>query len=197
MIEELQSSTTKAVPFRVRPHSLANKLARALWTVVWLALYRPSPRLFHGWRRLLLRSFGARIGRGVHPYPSSRIWAPWNLEMSDHSCLGEAVDCYCVAKISIGAHSTVSQYTFLCTASHDYTNAAMPLIAAPISIGTRVWIAADVFVAPGSMIGDGAVIGARSSVFESVPPWTVMGGNPAKPLKKREVIEDDGDRSRR
>lgn len=173
--------------------SFLNKIGRLLWSVVWLLLYRPSPRLLHPWRRLLLILFGANLGKAVHAYPSARIWAPWNLEMGDHSCLGEAVDCYCVAKISIGSHTTVSQYTFLCTASHDYTNPSMPLVAAPIFIGRRVWIAADVFVAPGSTIGDGAVIGARSSVFESVPPWTVMGGNPAKPLKKREMVEEDGD----
>lgn len=163
---------------------------RALWTFVWLVFYRPSPRMFHGWRRMLLRFFGAKIGQGAHPYPSARIWAPWNLEMGNHSCLGDAVDCYCVAKISIGPHSTISQYSFLCTASHDYTNLTMPLTTAPISIGERVWIAADVFVAPGTMIGDGAVIGARSSVFENVPPWTVMGGNPAKLLKKRKMIDE-------
>jgi len=66
--------------------------------------------------------------------------------MADHSCLSEAVDCYCVDKITIGAHSTVSQYSFLCTASHDYTDPKMPLTTAPIVIGERVWIAADVFV---------------------------------------------------
>ena len=170
--------------------SLANKLARSVWQVVWLLLYRPTPRLFHPWRCLLLRLFGAKLGRAVHPYPSARIWAPWNLEMGDHACLSEGVDCYCVAPIRIGAHTTVSQYSFLCTASHDYTRADMPLVTAPVNIGERVWITADVFVGPGVTIGDGAVVTARSSVFADIPPWVVARGNPAVPVKAR-VLQGD------
>jgi len=167
-------------------HSLGNKLGRVAWAVVWNCFYRPSPRICHGWRRFLLRLFGATIGQGVHPYPSSKIWAPWNLEMEDHSCLADYVDCYCVDKIRMGSHSTVSQYSYLCTASHDYTDPTMPLTTAPIVIGEGVWIAADAFIGPGVIIGDGAVIGARSSVYRNIEPWTVVVGNPARVINKRE-----------
>ena len=167
--------------------TLANKLARTLWQLVWLLLYRPTPRILHPWRCFLLKLFGAKLGKKVHPYPSARIWAPWNLEMGEHACLSENVDCYCVAKIHIGAWSTVSQYSFLCTASHDYTSASMPLVVAPITIGKRVWVTADVFVAPGVTIGDGSVVTARSSVFKNIPPWSVASGNPAVPVKVRKI----------
>jgi len=168
-------------------HSLANKLGRAVWGIVWLCLYRPSPKPFHFWRRFLLRLFGARIGHGAHPHASVKIWAPWNLRMGDHSCLSHDVDCYCVAPIFIRAHATVSQYSFLCAASHDIDDPNMPLTTAPIVIGEGAWVAADVFVAPGVTIGDGAVVGARSSVFRDVAPWTVVAGNPARFIKKREL----------
>lgn len=168
-----------------QPLSLHNKLARTLWNLVWLILYRPTPRLLHPWRCFLLRLFGAKLGKAVHPYPSARIWAPWNLEMGDHSCLSEQVDCYCVDKIRIGAYATVSQYSFLCTASHDYADPAMPLVTAPISIGDKAWITADVFLAPGVSIGEGTVVLARSSVFQDVEPWVVVAGNPAKFVKPR------------
>ena len=102
--------------------SWRNKLARSVWQIVWLLLCRPTPRVLHCWRRLLLRLFGARIGIDAHPYPSARIWAPWNLDMGEHSCLSEFVDCYNVDRIWIGAHATVSRYSFLCTASHDYAS---------------------------------------------------------------------------
>ena len=170
--------------------TLKNRFGRFLWGIVWLILYRPSPKLMHGWRCLLLRIFGAKLGNEVHPYPSSKIWAPWNLEMGDHSCLSEKVDCYCVDKIRIGAHATVSQYSFLCTASHDYTDKAMPLVIAPITIGNYAWVTADVFIAPGVEIGEGAVINARSSVFSSIEPWVVAAGNPAMPIKKRVWITE-------
>lgn len=157
-----------------------------MWNVVWTILFRPAPRPLHAWRALLLRLFGARLGRKVHVYPSARVWAPWNLEMGDHACLSEGVDCYCVDKIRIGARATVSQYSFLCTASHDYTVAEFPLVTGPITIGEHGWIAADVFVAPGVTIGAGAVVSARSSVFHDIPPWVVAAGSPAKPIKSRE-----------
>ena len=171
----------------LRPQHLskANKLARALWKIVWLLLFRPTPRPMHAWRCLLLRLFGAHIGKEVRVYQSARIWAPWNLVMSDNSCLGDFVDCYCVDQIRIGAYSTVSQYSFLCTASHDYTLPTMPLVTAPITIGERAWITADVFVGPGVRIGDGVVVTARSSVFADLPPWMVASGNPAAPIKLR------------
>lgn len=173
---------------RLRIHhiSAANKLARLAWGIAWMLLYRPSPRSFHGWRRLLLRAFGARVGRGAHPYPSARIWAPWNLEMRDHSCLSHFVDCYCVDKIVIGRSATVSQYSFLCTASHDYDRPDLPIVSAPITLEEYAWVTADVFVGPGVTIGRGAVVGARSTVTRDVPPWTIVAGNPARSIGERD-----------
>ena len=169
------------------PHSLLNKLGRVLWGIVWLILYRPSPKIFHGWRCFLLRMFGAKIGKGVHVYPSAKVWAPWNLEMGNYSCISYDVDCYCADKIRIGSHATVSQYSFLCTASHDYTAPHMPLTTAPIVIGDGAWIAADVYIAPGATIGEGAVVGVRSSVYKDVESWAIVAGNPARFIRKREL----------
>lgn len=166
-------------------HSARNKVGRALWGIVWLLLYRPSPKPFHFWRRFLLRVFGARIGRGACPHASARIWAPWNLEMGDYSCLGHHVDCYCVAPVKIGEHATVSQYSFLCTATHELELPDLPLRTAPIVIKERAWVAADVFVGPGVTIGTGAVVAARSSLFRDVPDWMIAMGSPARPVKRR------------
>lgn len=167
------------------PHSFRNQIGRMLWRVVWLLFYRPSPRVLHSWRRFLLRLFGASIGAGAHPYPTSVIWAPWNLEMGNHSCLGDGVDCYCVDTIRLGANATVSQYTFLCTASHDYCRLDMPLVTAPITIEANAWVAADVFIGPGVTVGAGAVVGARSTVLKDVQPMVVVAGNPARALRER------------
>ena len=166
-------------------HSVRNKIGRALWQIVWAILYRPSPKILPGWRRFLLRAFGAQISPTAFPHASAKIWAPWNLTMDDYSCLAQDVDCYCVDRIVIGAHATVSQYSFLCAASHDYSHPHMPLVTAPILISDGAWVAADVFVGPGVVVGEGAVVGARSSVYKHVEPWSVVAGNPAKFLKKR------------
>ena len=171
--------------FRPSPHPLANRLARAGWGVAWTLLFRPTPRLLTGWRRFLLRAFGARIGRGAVVHASARIWAPWNLEMGICSCLGERVDCYSVAPVRIGAYATVSQYSILCTASHDPDSADMTLTSSPILIGDHAWVAASAFVGPGVAIGEGAVLGARSSAFRSVPPWMIVVGSPARSIRPR------------
>jgi putative colanic acid biosynthesis acetyltransferase WcaF len=169
----------------VTPPDSANKALRALWGLVWLLLYRPSPTPLHAWRRFLLRLFGARVEAGAHPYPRARIWAPWKLSMAAHSCLADDVDCYCVAQVTLGEHVTVSQYSYLCTASHDYRDPAMPLVAAPIVIEREAWVAADAFVGPGVRIGAGAVIGARSVVLQDVDAWTVVAGSPPRRLGER------------
>lgn len=167
-------------------HSVNSKLARALWNVAWLFLFRPTPRgLLYGWRRFLLRLFGAQIGRGVNILPSCKIWQPWNLTMGNYSCLSEKVDCYSVDKIFIGAQVVVSQGVFLCCASHDISSPIMELTYKPITIKDNAWIAAGAFVAPGVVIGEGAVVGARAVVTKDVAPWTVVAGNPAKFIKER------------
>lgn len=81
------------------PHPYWNRIGRVLWAFTWLVLFRPSPRPFHTWRRWLLQLFGAQISKEAHPYPSARIWAPWNLIMEEGSCLGDHVDCYSVDRV--------------------------------------------------------------------------------------------------
>ena len=125
--ETIQPEILKPTPYQNRLGA-RNQLARMAWLIVWNLLYRPSPNLLHAWRRFLLRSFGAKIGSGAHPYPRCRIWAPWNLTMGADSCLANDVDCYCVAPIELGAWAIVSQYSYLCSATHDYQASDFPLI---------------------------------------------------------------------
>jgi putative colanic acid biosynthesis acetyltransferase WcaF len=178
--------TTDKLPYR-STLPVSNRVLRLAWALVYAILYRPSPAFAHVWRRQLLRCFGATIGRGAHPYPRCRIWAPWNLTMGDHSGLANDVDCYSVARIVLGPHSTVSQYVHLCAATHDYEDPGFRLVPKPISIGAYAWVAAGAFVGPGVAVGEGAVIGARSVVVKDVPEWTVVAGNPARTIKRRAV----------
>lgn len=168
-------------------HSLSNKLGRVVWAFVWGTVFRWSPRIFFGWRRFLLRCFGAVIGKNARISPSVRVWAPWNLTVGDEVAIAHDVDCYCVDRLTIGDHATVSQYSFLCTASHDISDPHMRLTTAPIVIGRQSWVCAGVFVSPGVTIGEGAVAGAMSVVTRNVEPWAVVAGNPARFLKTREL----------
>lgn len=170
--------------------SLSNKLGRLLWNICYWIFFRPfNLEIFRGWRRFILKSFGAKIGKNSGVYASVKIWAPWNLEMGDFSCLGPEVDCYNQGKITIGNQTNISQKTYLCASSHDFTIPNFPLILKPIQIGNQVWVAADAFIGPGVSIGEGAVVGAKAAVFKNVDSWTVVGGNPAKFLKERKLQE--------
>lgn len=170
--------------------SLVNRLARVVWGLVYILLFRYSPRPFHRWRAFLLYVFGAEVGKGVHIYPGVKIWAPWNLVLKDECGIASGVELYSQGKISIGYRAIISQGTYLCTGTHDYTKSGHPLYTLPIIIGDRVWVAADCFIHPGISIGDGAVIGARSVVTKDVPNWMVCAGHPCKPIKER-IITDD------
>ncbi len=173
------------------PHSLGNRIGRVAWAVVYAVAFRPSPRPAHRWRNVLLRLFGARLHPTARVYPRARVWAPWNLVMDAGACVADDVDVYCVETIRIGSHSTVSQYSYLCGATHDFEDVDHPLVPMPITIGRRVWVAADVFVAPGVSIPDGVVVGARSAVFSDLPAWSVCSGTPARFTRERKLGPGD------
>ena len=162
-----------------------NKLGRLLWGVVALLLFRPSPRVLHGWRCWLLNRFGARVDPSAKVYPSARIWAPWNLTMGAGAILGDRVDCYSVAPITLGAAAVVSQDACLCAATHDCDSAGFELIPKPIVIGPKAWVCARALIAPGVTLAEGAVAGAGSVVTKNVPEWQIVGGNPAKLIRER------------
>lgn len=167
---------------------LLNKITRMIWIICYWFLFRPfNLNLFRGWRALILKLFGAKIGHSVNIYASVKIWAPWNLEIGDFSSMGPGVDCYNQGKISIGNNTIISQKTYLCASTHDFTKSNFPLVLKPIKIMDQVWIAADAFIGPGVKLEKGAVVGARAAVFKDVEKWTVVGGNPAKVIKIREV----------
>lgn len=168
--------------------SLKNKIARVLWSFVYWTLFRPTPNIiFWKWRCFLLRCFGAKIGKNCKIRSSVNFWAPWNLELGDFVSIGASAQIYSVDKIMIATKVCVSQGAYLCTASHNITIKSNPLITAPIKLDSFSWVASEAFVGMGVTIGEGAVVGARAAVFKNVEPWTVVGGNPAKFIKKRMI----------
>ena len=170
---------------RIPPPNFADRVRRATWQIVWLLLYRPTPNPLHGWRRFLLRCFGAKVGAGAHPYPSARVWAPWNLTMEADSCLANECDCYNVAPVILRRNCIVSQKAYLCTASHDAADPGFALTGAPIEIGPYAWVAAAAFVGPGVTVGAGAIAAAQAVVIRDVAAGTVVAGNPAREVSDR------------
>jgi putative colanic acid biosynthesis acetyltransferase WcaF len=177
------NSNRKAVKYSRR-----EMILRVLWCPGRL-VFRFSPRVYFGWRRFLLRIFGARVGNEVHIYNSAVIYMPWNLEIGDWSSIGEHVYVYNLGTVRIGKKATISHRAHICAGTHDYTRPDLPLQKPPIAIFDQAWVCADAFVGPGVVIGEGAVIGARAVVTKDVPPWTVVVGNPARVVKKRLLVK--------
>lgn len=179
----------------VEPDNIGENRRQKKWTrkelagrVLWAfarPLFRCSPRLCWGWRRGLLRCFGARIGQHVNIHPSARIFIPWNLEIGDYSSIGFDCMIYNLGHCSIGRRVTISQRSHLCGGTHDYQDATLPLIKSPITVGDDAWICADAFVGPHVVVGDGAIVGARAVAMKDVAAWTVVAGNPAVNVKSR------------
>lgn len=156
-----------------------------LWWIIQALLVRPTPQIFFGWRRFILRLFGARIGKGVLVRPSVRIVYPWKVSIGANSWIGDDVNLYSLGEIKIGHDVVVSQGTYVCTGSHDHLKADFSIFARPIVIEPEVWVAAQCFIAPGVRIGRGAVVQARAVVMRDVPPMTIVGGHPAVAIGSR------------
>ncbi len=157
---------------------------RALWEISH-PLFAWSPRPFWGWRRALLRIFGARVGREVHIHPSVHITIPWNITVGDHSSVGDRAILYALGPITIAERVTISQGAHLCAGTHNHRCPTMPLEKSPIDIEKEVWICADAFIGPGVCVGARAVVGARCVAMNNVEPNVVVIGNPARLLRRR------------
>lgn len=168
------------------PPNFTNRFGRMVWLAVYWVFFRFSPTIFHPWRCFLLRLFGAKVGRGAHPYPSCQIWAPWNLIMEEKACLAPGVICYNVALVHLGANTIISQRSNLCTASHDFDRIDFPLTGAPIILEENVWVTSEVFIGPGVKMEYGSVALARAVVTRNVERLSVVGGNPANPIRERQ-----------
>lgn len=165
--------------------SLANRIARVGWGLAWLVLARFTPPPLHAWRRLVLRAFGARVGRGARVHGSAAIWLPANLELGENCLIGPGARLYNQGRITIGAHTVISQRAHVCASTHDIHDPHFQLVLRPVTIGNRCWVAAEAFVGPGVTIGDRAVVGARAALFGDAEPDGVYSGNPAILIKHR------------
>jgi putative colanic acid biosynthesis acetyltransferase WcaF len=175
-------------PYHRPPFSFQNRLARFCWGIVYVSLFRLSPRPFHAWRRMLLRAFGAKLAHHTYVYPSARIWAPWNLACDEYAAIADGSIIYNPELVHMGTHSIVSQQAYICGATHDYDDPTFPLIAAPITLGSHSWVCARATVQPGVTLGEGSILALGAVATRSLDAWTVYGGVPARRIKTRNQV---------
>jgi putative colanic acid biosynthesis acetyltransferase WcaF len=157
----------------------------AVWQIIKWVFFKTVFPWPSGLKAGLLRLFGAKVGRGVCIKPQVNVHLPWKLEVGDHVWIGEEAFILNFEPVRIGAHACISQRAFLCGGNHDFRDPAMRYRNGPITVENGAWVGAQVFVAPGVVIGTDAVITACSVVTKDMPAAMVCGGNPCVPLKER------------
>jgi putative colanic acid biosynthesis acetyltransferase WcaF len=164
-----------------------------LWKQVsWY--YLGSPLVSNYWivdssfKCSLLRWFGAKVGIGVNIKPGVKIKFPWRLVVGDFVWLGENCWIDNVAMVTIDSHVCLSQDVYLCTGNHDWSSPRFELKDKPIHIESECWIAARAVIGPGVTVGRGAVLGLGSVTGRSLEQMTIYAGNPAQPIKQRQIL---------
>ena len=169
----------------------ASAVKECVWLFASLLLFRLCPLKVSGLKCLVLRLFGARIGRGVVIKPQVKITFPWKLEIGDHVWLGEECWLLNLERIVIGSHVCISQRAVLCTGNHNYKSPSFDLIVQPITIEDGVWIGAGAWVGPGVTVGNHAVLATASVASKDLEANGVFRGNPAVYVRRR-VVGMDG-----
>ena len=169
------------------PYAASTYFVRAAWMLLHATIWKLCGRPVHLLRPLILRLFGARTATQVYFAGSAWVEMPWSFECGKFVAIGARTILYNLGGLSIGEQTVLSQDVYVCGGTHDYTHPTYPLVRKKIAIGKGVWIAAGAFIGPGVTIGDGAVVGARAVVMRDVEPWTIVAGNPARVIKRREL----------
>ena len=166
----------------------ASRIKEILWVAIRCLFFLSTWPVPSAWRVAWLRCFGAEIGQGVVIRSRVYVHFPWRLKMGNNVWLGEEAYLLNLAPILMESNVCISQRSFLCTGSHDYTSGSFDLITKPITLEKGAWIGAASWVGPGVRIGTHAVLAAASVATKSLNPWGVYQGNPATFVRKRVLL---------
>lgn len=160
---------------------------RLLWFLLNGLLFKNPLNMSSSVKVRLLRLFGAQIGVGVILKPGINVKYPWNLEVGDHSWIGENAWIDSLDKIKIGNDVCISQGTYFCTGNHDWSDPCFGLILKPIVIEDGAWVGARSTVLPGVTVASHSIIAAGTTIAKDTEPYMIYSGNPATAVKKRVI----------
>ena len=154
--------------------------------ILWILVFRPIVNSFipgSEWRKLILKGFGAQIGKSVKFNPGLKIKMPWKLLIGDYCWIGEETWIDNIASVRISENVCISQGVYLCTGNHNFKKSSFDLTCEPISIESNVWIGAKSIIGPGYRIGSGSVITIGSIIKENIPKNSLFKNNKCMKLK--------------
>ena len=161
----------------------------ALWYAVSIVFFRTTIPYPSQLKVIMLRMFGAKIGRGVIIKPSVIIKYPWKLSIGNHSWIGEQVWIDNLDQVTIGNHCCISQGAMLLCGNHDYTKGTFDLVINSIILDDGVWVGARGLIGPGVHLKKNSVISAATIQTKSTEMNCVYKGNPAL-LHSDRVMQD-------
>jgi putative colanic acid biosynthesis acetyltransferase WcaF len=164
-----------------------SRAVQALWFLVGSPLLRCSLIPSSAFRVQMLRIFGASVGRGVVIKPGVRIKYPWRVSIGDFSWIGEDAWLDNLASVTIGDNVCISQYAYLCTGNHDWSDPAFGLMIKPIVLKHGSWVGARATICPGVTLNACAVAAAGSVVTRDVGANEIHSGNPARYVRIRQI----------
>lgn len=174
-------------PVQTTPYSIVYKIKSRIWGFVNATVFRWTPFFMRKTRVAMLRMFGAKVDWSCSISGDAEIVDPWNLTMGELSSIDKDCCIRCRGKVIIGKRCCISRGVDILTGSHNIFSQNFEMVTAPIVIEDNCWVATKAMIGKGVTIGEGSVIAAMSNVIKNVEPWTVVGGNPAKFIKKREM----------
>jgi putative colanic acid biosynthesis acetyltransferase WcaF len=159
----------------------------AIWHFLGAPLLRSNLLPISALKCIVLRLFGAKVGRGVYIKPGVNVKFPWHLEIGDYCWVGEGAWIDNLAPVTIGSHVCISQGVYLCTGNHDWKSPNMKLFLRPIILQNGCWIGAKATICPGVKVSTGSVIAVGSVLTKDIPSYQVWAGNPAHYVRDRIV----------
>lgn len=163
----------------------ANKIKEIIWYCVKIIFFTTILPFPNKLKVLLLKLFGARIGKGVVIKPRVNIHMPWKLVVGNYVWIGEEAFLLNFELLSVGNNVCISQRAFLCGGNHDFRNPAMPYRNGPITLMDGSWVGAGCFIGPNVKVGIDSVIAAGSVLTQSVDGNGIYRGNPAIFISER------------
>lgn len=139
-------------------------------------------------RRMFASPLFDKCGKKVIVEKGANFGTGKSIEIGDFSMIG--LKAYIRGPLKIGRDVLMGPECVILTTNHNFSKRESPIrlqgsTSKPVLIGDDVWIGQRVMIMPGVNIGNGAIIGAGAVVTKDVPPYTIVGGAPAKVIKSR------------
>ncbi len=164
----------------------ASSLKIICWYFISVIFVRSGIIPFSSMLVLILRMFGAKIGKDVRIKPGLYVHYPWKLTIGDHSWIAEC-RIENLAQVTIGSNACISQEAMLLTGNHDYKKTGFDLITKPIIIANGAWVGARAIVCPGITLKSHAVLTVGAVATKDLEPYGIYQGNPATKVKDRVI----------